>query len=69
VWSREIPPEKPTLNGQKLTAEERFTSIQVRAYQLWEQAGWPNGYTARERFWREAEQEIAVSQMTIPWDD
>ncbi|OWK39813.1 DUF2934 domain-containing protein [Fimbriiglobus ruber] len=38
--------------------EQRLHSIRVRAYDLWEQAGKPDGDADRERFWSEAESEI-----------
>ncbi len=49
---------------QALSAEERLRLIQLRAYDLWEQAGRPGGDEARERFWCEAEKEILASQAT-----
>jgi hypothetical protein len=50
--------------GQQHSAEERFRLIQMRAYELWEQAGRPGGDAARERCWCEAESEILASQAT-----
>ena len=50
--------EKPVLNGQTISTEERFRLIQEHAYGLWEQAGRPDGDAASEQFWCEAETEI-----------
>jgi hypothetical protein len=57
---RECSVEKPVLNGQTISPEERFRLIQARAYGLWEQAGRPDGDAAREQFWCEAEAEIVA---------
>ena len=63
--TREGPAEKPAPSRQKVSDEERSRLIQVRAYGLWEQAGKPDGDTARERCWCEAEKEIMASRA---WD-
>ncbi|AGA26360.1 DUF2934 domain-containing protein [Singulisphaera acidiphila] len=59
--TREGPAEKPAPSRQKVIDEERSRLIQVRAYELWEQAGKPDGDVARERFWSEAEKEIMAT--------
>lgn len=46
---------------QKSSDEEQFRLTQVRAYDLWEQAGKPDGDEARDRFWFEAESEMVTS--------
>jgi hypothetical protein len=40
--------------------EERSGAIRLRAYGLWERAGRPDGEAARERFWCEAEKDLAA---------
>ncbi len=57
----ETPAEKPVLDLPKVSEEERCRLIQVRAYGLWEQAGKPDGSSASERFWCEAEKQIMAS--------
>ena len=44
----------------KVCDEERTRLTQIRAYDLWEQAGRPDGDAVRERFWSEAEKEISA---------
>jgi hypothetical protein len=56
--TRDGSAEKPAPAGQTISAGERSRLIQERAYGLWEQAGRPDGDSARERFWCEAEAEI-----------
>ena len=34
--------------------------IEVRAYHLWEQAGKPDGVSARDHFWTEAEKTVVT---------
>jgi hypothetical protein len=51
----------PALAKQEISDEEQLRIIQVRAYSLWEKAGHPEGEAAKEQFWCEAEQELAVS--------
>jgi hypothetical protein len=51
----------PALEKQEISEEEQTRMIRVRAYSLWEKAGHPDGEAAKEQFWCEAEQEIAVS--------
>jgi hypothetical protein len=53
--------ETPALARQNISEEERCRLTQVRAYELWEQAGKPDGHAAREQFWCEAEKEMAAS--------
>jgi hypothetical protein len=48
----------PVLGVAKTGDEERSGSIRLRAYDLWEQAGWPDGEADRVRFWCEAEKEL-----------
>ena len=55
-----------TLAGQpspkvSLSQEERHKLIEVRAYELWERAGKPDGDEERIGFWCEAENAIASS--------
>ena len=57
------PAEKPIFDVPKLSEEKRARLIQVRAYELWEQGGKPDGNAASERFWCEAEKEILVSHL------
>jgi hypothetical protein len=45
---------------RRLSPEERFQLTQMRAYYLWEQAGRPEGDTARVTFWLQAEREVGV---------
>lgn len=52
---------KILLDVPKVSKEERDGLIQVRAYELWEQAGKPDGNCDSERFWCEAEKEIMAS--------
>lgn len=47
--------------GQKVNAEEQIQLTQIRAYELWEAAGRPEGAAAREGFWYEAEKDLAKS--------
>jgi hypothetical protein len=61
---QEGPAEKLVPAGQEVSPEERYRLIQIRAYDLWEQAGRPGGDAARERFWCEAESEILATQAT-----
>ena len=61
VEMRQGPAEKPAPAGQKVSAEERSRLIQIRAYDLWEQAGKPAGDAAREWFWCEAEKQIMAA--------
>jgi hypothetical protein len=56
--------ENPPSVGTEAAAEDRFRSIQVRAYGLWEEAGKPGDDAARERFWCEAEKEFLVPLAT-----
>ncbi len=56
----EGPVQNPAPTTQKISEEERFCTIQARAYSLWEQTGKPDGDAAREQCWCEAEQEIVV---------
>ena len=58
----ETPAKKPVRDVPTVSEDERCHLIQVRAYELWEQAGKPNGSSASERFWCEAEKEIMASQ-------
>jgi hypothetical protein len=44
--------------GENAAPQALFPQIQLRAYQLWEQAGRPGDDDARQRFWLEAENEI-----------
>lgn len=46
--------------SQKMSDEEQTRLTQIRAYGLWEKAGRPEGDTAREQFWCEAEKEISA---------
>lgn len=55
------PTEKPILGVPKLSEEKRARLIQVRAYELWERGGKPDGNAASERFWCEAEKDILAS--------
>ena len=43
--------------------DEQSQLVKVGAYNLWEQAGKPDGQAAKERFWFEAEQELVTSQL------
>jgi hypothetical protein len=56
--------QNPTPVGKEVGAEDRFQSIQVRAYGLWEEAGRPGDDAARERFWCEAEKEFLLPLAT-----
>jgi Protein of unknown function (DUF2934) len=56
--------EKPAPARQTVSGEERSRLIQERAYGLWEQAGRPDGDTARERFWCEAEAEVMAPHVS-----
>ena len=58
---RERPAEKAASHKQEVSEDQRSRLIHVRAYGLWEQAGKPDGDEARERFWREARNEINAS--------
>ena len=60
----ERPTEKRAPGKMRVSDEERFQLIQLRAYCLWEQAGRPKGDEARERFWHEGEEEITASHTT-----
>ena len=53
------PAEKPARFSISLSLEERSRLVPVRAYELWEQAGNPDGNA--ERFWYEAEKEMFAS--------
>lgn len=44
--------------SEKVSLEKQAQLIRVRAYELWEQAGRPEGDVAREKFWTEAESEL-----------
>jgi hypothetical protein len=44
---------------RRLTPEQEFQLIQMRAYYLWQQAGCPPGDAARDQFWIRAEREVA----------
>jgi DUF2934 family protein len=55
------PAEKRAPAKTKVSKEDQFQLIQVRAYCLWEQAGKPDGDEARERFWHEAEEDVTAS--------
>jgi DUF2934 family protein len=50
--------------GPEDSAQESFRLIQMRAYDLWEQAGRPGGDAVREHLWYRAESEILASQAT-----
>lgn len=56
--------EKPALVAPTINEEERCCLIRVRAYDLWEQAGKPDGHAVSQRFWCEAEQEVMASHAT-----
>jgi hypothetical protein len=45
----------------RLTPEQEFQLIQMRAYYLWQQAGSPVGDAARDRFWLQAQREVECS--------
>jgi hypothetical protein len=45
---------------RRLSSDEEFQLIQMRAYYLWQQAGRPDGDKDREHFWFQAEREIAA---------
>jgi hypothetical protein len=45
---------------RRLTPEQEFQLIQMRAYYLWQQAGCPPGDAARDQFWIRAEREVAT---------
>lgn len=62
---RERPSGRPILDVSKISEEERCRLIQVRAYELWEQAGKPDESSASERFWCEAEREITASHASV----
>jgi DUF2934 family protein len=49
---------KPAAAEQKIGAHERSRLIDVRAYDLWEQAGRPHSDESRQRFWCAAEKEV-----------
>ena len=59
--TRETPTEPPAPVIEKLSDDERYRSIQLRAYGLSERAGKPDGDSARVKFWCEAEKEITSS--------
>lgn len=44
-----------------MSDQERFRSIQVRAYAIWEHAGRPEGVDSRVRCWCDAEKEFPTS--------
>ncbi len=48
----------PVASPNGTSAERSVRSIEVRAYELWEQAGRPNDDESRVRFWLEAEREL-----------
>ena len=56
----DVPAGKSAPAGEKASDEERTRLTQIRAYDLWEQAGRPEGDVAREQFWSEAENEISA---------
>lgn len=43
---------------QQTSREEQAELIRVRAYELWEAAGRPEGDVARDKFWADAEDEL-----------
>ena len=53
--------ERPAPGVQAISDDERSRSIQVRAYDLWEQAGRPDGDADQVQFWCEAEREITTA--------
>jgi hypothetical protein len=46
----------------QVSEEERSRLIEVRAYDLWEKAGKPDGDEMREQLWCTAEKEILASR-------
>jgi hypothetical protein len=58
----ETPTQKDSPANGNTGPDERFHLTQVRAYELWEQAGGPNDDGSRERFWLDAEKEITASR-------
>jgi hypothetical protein len=55
----------PAAPARRLSSDQEFELIQMRAYYLWEQAGRPDGDAARERFWLQAEHEVAAPRPTV----
>jgi hypothetical protein len=53
--------EKSLAAEPNRSQQERFQAIQVRAYQLWEQAGKPHSDESRVKFWCEAEKQFDAS--------
>ena len=47
------------LTGDASMADDKHSSIQRRAYEIWEREGRPHG--AHERHWREAEKEVGTA--------
>ena len=54
--------EHPAEHLNPVNQQERLSLIKIRAYGLWEQAGKPDGDSARERFWNEAERKVLASE-------
>ena len=59
--SRHISSQMPAAAGKTDSPAERARLIEIRAYELWEQAGKPGGEVAKEHFWCEAEKCCAVN--------
>jgi hypothetical protein len=50
---------------RRLSSEEEFQMVQMRAYYLWDQSGRPDGDAARERFWLQAEREVVAPRPVV----
>jgi hypothetical protein len=69
AWPRGSAPEPPSRAGTALPSERGMTEptdeeIRIRAHQLWEQAGKPEG--REEEFWHAAEQELRNADKSSP---
>ena len=60
--TRQGPTEKPTPVVLSVSDDDRACTIRVRAYGLWERAGRPDGDAAQQRFWFEAEKDLAAAR-------
>jgi hypothetical protein len=58
-------PTSQAVPARRLSSDQEFQLIQMRAYCLWEQAGRPDGDAARDCFWLQAEREVTAPRPVV----